>query len=225
VDANGNVRIKNLDTLDPISLYDASGDIRGSIGGVTGDDGSRAVVLASWYNLYIRSSDEMHLGQIGGSTRYELRIANHQFDIYPRCIAHDGIYVEPYLTVGGNLNVTGTKNFVQDHPWDPTKEIVYTSLEGGEAGVYTRGTAKLTDGRSIITLPEHFGWVTSSKGLTVQVTPRGDCNGLYVESITLRKLVVKELQGGRSNVEFDYLIQGIRKGYEDHEVIRTKKMK
>ncbi len=127
------------------------------------------------------------------------------------------------LKVTGNFDVVGgTKNFIQDHPYDPKKEIVYVSLEGGEAGTYWRGTSQLQNGVAKVSLPEHFGLVTSEHGLTVQVTPRGDCNGLYVESSTPNEIVVKELMGGRSNVVFDYLVMGIRKGFESHQVIRDK---
>lgn len=126
------------------------------------------------------------------------------------------------LDVHGDLNVSGSKNFVTDHPTDPTKEIVYTSLEGPEAGTYIRGTAQLVNGEAVIELPEHFDLVTAEGGLTVQVTPWGECNGLYVAERSSRRIVVRELQNGRSNVKFDYLVQGVRRGYEHHQVIREK---
>ncbi len=121
----------------------------------------------------------------------------------------------------GNYGVYSnrTKNFVQEHPTDPSKAIVYASLEGGEAGTYYRGTAQLQEGTARVELPEHFSLVTEEEGLTVQVTPRADCKGLYVAEVTTTYIVVKELQGGTSDAPFDFLINGVRAGYADYQVI------
>ena len=116
----------------------------------------------------------------------------------------------------------GTKNFVQEHPTQPDQVIVYASLEGGEAGTYYRGTAQLTNGTATIELPEHFTLVTEEEGLTVQVTPRADCNGLYVAKVDTSSIVVMELQGGTSNARFDFLVNGIRSGYADYKAINSK---
>lgn len=99
---------------------------------------------------------------------------------------------------------------------------MYVCLEGGETGTYTRGSAQLTDGAAVVKLPEHFSLVTSAEGLTVQVTPTSDCNGLYIVSKTPTELVVKELNGGTSDATFDYLVNGVRKGYEEFQPIRDK---
>jgi hypothetical protein len=107
----------------------------------------------------------------------------------------------------------------QPHPTDTNKTIVYGVLEGGEAGTYYRGTAQLQKGVSRVELPEHFSLVTEEEGLTVQVTPREDCNGLYVAEVTTTTLVVKELQGGTSNARFDFFINGVRSGYQDFQVL------
>ncbi|MGA2298975.1 MAG: hypothetical protein ABSG15_15630, partial [FCB group bacterium] len=125
--------------------------------------------------------------------------------------------------INGNYTCTGSKSFVQQHPIDPNKEIVYVCLEGGEAGTYYRGSSNLVNGYKIIKLPEHFSLVTSTYAqITVQVTPRGDCNGLFVESANEKEIVVRESKGGNSNVEFDYFINGVRSGFENHEVIRNR---
>lgn len=127
------------------------------------------------------------------------------------------------VRIGGNLEVQGAKSFVQAHPTDLTKEIVYISLEGPEAGTYIRGTAQLINGESVVVLPEHFAAVTNDEGLTVQLTCLDECNGLRVVSKSTKQIVIKELMGGKSHAHFDYLVQGIRKGYEDHQVIRERR--
>ncbi len=98
---------------------------------------------------------------------------------------------------------------------------MYIALEGGEAGTYMRGSGQLESGKAVLSLPEHFGLVTASEGLTVQLTPRGQWLQLYVVELDTAQLVVREAQGKSGT--FDYLIQGVRRGYEQHEVIRTKR--
>lgn len=148
-------------------------------------------------------------------------------------------YFDGNIKVAGNIYKTGTCHFVRDHPTRTDKSIVYTCLEGGEVGIYTRGSAQLIDGEAIVKLPEDFSLVASEEGLTAQVTATADCNGLYVESKSPSEIVVKELgiEGGDSNpnlkhkasgsdeaqgsdATFDFLVNGIRKGYEDHKAIQ-----
>jgi hypothetical protein len=128
------------------------------------------------------------------------------------------------LTVTGALLVTGPKMFVQQHPEDETKEILYVALEGNEAGTYTRGTSQLKDGVAKIELPEDFHLVTNEEGLTAQITPRGPVSSmLYVESVTATLLVVKSSDKKDSDVKFDFMVNGLRQGHENHQVIRNKK--
>jgi hypothetical protein len=128
---------------------------------------------------------------------------------------------EGNVQVRGNFSVTGNKAFVQAHPTDPNTEIVYVALEGGEAGTYVRGSGQLQSGKAVLALPKHFGLVTASEGLTVQLTPRGEWLQLYVVELDTAQLIVREAQG--KSGAFDYLIQGVRRGSEQHEVIRTKR--
>jgi hypothetical protein len=134
-----------------------------------------------------------------------------------------GINTRPteHLHVDGNIKKTGTVMFVEDHPQDPTTEIVYVCLEGPEAGTYIRGTAQLINGEAVINLPEHFSFVTNDEGLTVQLTPVGEWLQLYVVEKGAQQFIVREANG--KSGRFDYLVQGVRKGYENHQVIRDKK--
>ncbi len=63
-------------------------------------------------------------------------------------------------------------SFVQNHPYDSSKVIVYTAPEGDEVAVYTRGTARLTDGQATVLLGETFPLVSNPEvGITAYVTP------------------------------------------------------
>lgn len=127
------------------------------------------------------------------------------------------------ITKEGAFATAGPKSFVQQHPTDANKEIYYFSLEGPEAGTYVRGNAQLSSGTAVILLPEDFGMVTSEiVELTAQVTPLEDCNGLYVAQRNPSQITVKELKDGNSNTKFSYFVQGIRKGFENLQIIRDK---
>jgi len=133
-------------------------------------------------------------------------------------------YIVGYATVtgnfhaGGDITCSGTKSFVEQHPTDPGKEIVYICLEGGEAGTYMRGQSEVKNGETVVVLPEHFRLVTSENDLTAQLTPREPGMNLYIKELTNEKLVV----GGDKDGRFDYFVQGIRLGYENHQAIRDK---
>lgn len=148
-------------------------------------------------------------------------------------------YLDGSIYVAGSIFKSGSCHFVRDHPTSKDKIIVYTCLEGGETGIYTRGSAQLIDGEATVPLPDDFSLVASTEGLTVQVTATADCNGLYVVSKSPSEIVVRELGvgGGDSNpnlkhkasgsdkaqgsdATFDYLVNGIREGYEDYKAVQ-----
>jgi hypothetical protein len=122
------------------------------------------------------------------------------------------------LYVAGDLTVTGAKNFEVDYPGDPTKKIVYSSLEGPEAGTYIRGTAVCENQETQIVFPDHFRLVTAENGLTANLTPRGSFSSLYIKELNNERLIV----GCEAGKSFDYVVFGIRKGYENFEVLRKK---
>jgi len=121
------------------------------------------------------------------------------------------------LSVHGPFSASGLKNFVSPHPTDPSKQIVYTCLEGAESGTYFRGTGHIINGVARIDVPEDFRLVTSPQGLTVQLTP---IRGLAVLAVVREDLDRIEIQGS-SDVEFHYLVNGIRAGFERHDTIQS----
>ncbi len=126
------------------------------------------------------------------------------------------------VTVTGDFTVTGgTKNFAMADPADPkNKAIYYAALEGPEAGTYYRGTSKTVNGEVVIELPGYFSRITENERMTVQLTPIGAPGQLYIASRSPEKLVIKVAEG-TSDLEFDYLVQGIRKGYLDFQAERA----
>ena len=104
---------------------------------------------------------------------------------------------------------SGVKSFVEPHPTDASKVIRYVSLEGPESGTYFRGRGKFQRGLATIEPPEDFRMVTDPESLSIQVTPIGDLATVAVMRIGIDGIVVK----GSRDVEFFYLINGVRRAY------------
>jgi hypothetical protein len=124
------------------------------------------------------------------------------------------------ITVPGDFTVSGVKNFAMVDPANSKQALYYTALEGPEAGTYFRGTAKTVNGEVVIELPGYFARLTETERMTVQLTPVGAPGQLYVAKKSPEKLVIKVAKGS-DDLEFDYLVQGVRKGYLNYEVERA----
>jgi hypothetical protein len=118
---------------------------------------------------------------------------------------------------GGNIGASGAKYFLDPHPSDPNLAIAYISLEGREAGTYFRGRGRFQNGMARIPVPEDFRLVTDPEGLTVQITPIGAMATFAVVKMDLNEIVA---QASR-NVEFSYLVQGVRATFKDVKPIRS----
>ena len=84
------------------------------------------------------------------------------------------------LEVNGSF-AAQTKSFVIDHPSKPDMKLRYGSLEGPENGVYVRG--KL-DGQSVIELPDYWWNLVDPDSITVNLTPCGRAQELWVQSVS-----------------------------------------
>jgi hypothetical protein len=115
----------------------------------------------------------------------------------------------------GGLAGTGTKSFIEPHPTDAALAIQYVSLEGPEAGTYFRGKGKFQRGMATIAVPDTFRMVTAEEGLSVQITPIGGMATFGVVRLGLDEIVV---QGSR-DLEFFYLVHGVRKAYANWDPI------
>jgi hypothetical protein len=93
------------------------------------------------------------------------------------------------VTITGQLTAT-TKSFLIDHP-DPEKKkkgikLQYGSLEGPEHSVFVRGKSS----SSIIPLPDYWRHLVDEDSITVQITPIGQHQKLYVQKVTHDSVMV-----------------------------------
>jgi hypothetical protein len=78
----------------------------------------------------------------------------------------------------------------------------YGSLEGPENGVYVRGTTE----SSIIDLPDYWTGLVDAESITVNLTPVGKSQNIYVEKIENNKVYI----GGELEKAF-FTVYGERK--------------
>ena len=110
------------------------------------------------------------------------------------------------VTVTGLLSAT-TKSFDIEHPTKEGMRLRYGSLEGPENGVYVRGRAT----SSIIELPEHWTGLVDEDTITVELTPIGKHQKLYVEDIADNKIMIGNDNLINKKINCFYIVYGERK--------------
>jgi hypothetical protein len=103
--------------------------------------------------------------------------------------------------------------------------VALYAVESPENWFDEYGGGTLSDGAASVALEPTFAQtVNTTVEYHVFLTPKGDCEGLYVTNETPAGFEVHELRGGRSSVAFDYKIVAKRKGYENIRLADKTKM-
>ena len=114
----------------------------------------------------------------------------------------------------GDFHALGTKSAVVPAKDGSMRKLF--AVESPQVWFDDYGSGRLNGGAVTVSLEEGFAeTVNTSTEYHVFLTPKGDCNGLYVTNETASGFEVRELGGGASSVAFDYRIVAIRKGYEN----------
>lgn len=115
----------------------------------------------------------------------------------------------------GNFAATGAK--AASIPTTKGNQLVYC-IESPEIWFEDIGSAKLVNGTATIALDALFMeavLIDSEHPMQVFIQENGECNGVYVIK-EKDKFIVKEKNGGHSNIEFTYRVMGKRRFYQDH---------
>lgn len=95
------------------------------------------------------------------------------------------------LNYNGNFYVTNlfaaSKSFLIPHPTKTGKKLRYGSLEGPENGVYVRGKLKNSN---TIKLPDYWSNLVDTDSITVNLTPIGKHQKLFVENIIDNTIII-----------------------------------
>jgi hypothetical protein len=103
----------------------------------------------------------------------------------------------------GHFTAT-SKSFLIKHPTKPGKKLQYGSLEGPEHGVYVRGRLR---GSNVIELPDYWVALVDPDSITVNLTPMGKWQDVFVQSIENNTVTVG---GGTIEIDCFYTVYAER---------------
>jgi|HubBroStandDraft_6_1064221.scaffolds.fasta_scaffold05550_5 hypothetical protein len=119
------------------------------------------------------------------------------------------------IDVSGNVVCNGASSAVVPVDGRARKVALY-AVESPENWFEDAGSGQLSNGSAVISLESTFAQtVNTEMEYHVFLTPKGDCEGLYVSNETVSGFEVHELRHGHSSVGFDYRIMAKRTGYEN----------
>jgi hypothetical protein len=163
-----------------------------------------------------QSSDENNIDRVNiikGYNDVNLQLGN---DGYYFSFYNSSFDEKAHIDSSGNIQKDGSVSFDIIHPEIKNYRLRYPAIEAPEVALKIRGVGMLKNGVATISTPHHWSLVNEKDGLiTVLLTPMGDCKGLYTpkEKLTFTDFEVRELQNGKSNVEFAWELTCVRKNY------------
>ena len=116
------------------------------------------------------------------------------------------------VQINGDQSVSGSKNFVIDHPLDLENKILrHSSVESSERINMYKGRENLIGGVAVIQLPHYFDALNSPEGREVNLTPVNGWAPLYLDGkIAHNQFTVRTTKEGNQSQEFSWLIYGVR---------------
>ena len=172
-------------------------------------ESSRIVLWDGSYYSYIEQSGADLEIDLYDTTDWLYLYGN--LDVYNDIDAGDDIWADDDIDCGGNKYATHLAG---------NKLVNTYVVEATEVWLVDMGTSKLRNGECYVKLDEQFRKIihvgddelslTDENPYRVFLTPLGDCNGLYVAKKDKDGFLVKELRGGKSNVQFEWVVYAKR---------------
>jgi hypothetical protein len=130
-----------------------------------------------------------------------------------------------FIDVSGNLGCSGKVTAVVP-TGGGSRQVALNTISSPENWFEDFGSGQLSNGQAAVNIEEVFGeTVNTGMDYHVFITPKGDCEGLYVSHESPTGFEVHELRNGHSNIAFDYRIVAKRKGFEQIRLAdKTKEM-
>ena len=195
----------------------ALGSQAGSIAGVWGDTGAPS---QSGYAGVLGTADENYAGYFtNNSTGLDTVFMENNEESSSGAVVletaggtFDGTC---FINVSGDISCSGTISGIVSADGGARKVTLY-STQSTENWFEDAGSSQLASGSVHIALDSTFAQtVNTGVEYHVFLTPKGDCEGLYVTNETPQGFDVHELRGGHSAIAFDYRIMAKRAGYEN----------
>ena len=180
IDYSGNV---GVGTTTPSGKFNVAGvtsyDAGLNIDGTAASGVGLSLRNAAGNNWYLISTGSGNGGGANNLGFYNGNSSNYLFYITSTGNVGIGTTSPGYkLEVNGSFAAT-TKSFIIDHPTKPGMKLRYGSLEGPENGVYVRDKSS----SYTIELPDYWTKLVDPESITVQITPYGAPQNIWVSSI------------------------------------------
>ena len=203
--ASGNLAVTGNVTISNDKILSV-GTTNGNSGAIRLYDGSSTSRFMDWEAVGTTTA----WYRFNGGTSYTSPYRTYFNQQHPS--AGHNLYVDGDITSMGtgryiyaeNLNVSSYKNFEIEHPTKENMMLVHSSLEGPEAAVYHRGRAQ----SDTITMPDYWSGLVREGTITVQLTPNGSFQHLYVVSTSLSEIKIGAAEG--ETIDCYYIIYGER---------------
>lgn len=110
------------------------------------------------------------------------------------------------MVLAGTLTQNGTPRSVRRTSRGTA--VVTFSAQQVSRTVEDVGRAELVNGYAVVSIGAAFSAAAASSEYLVFITPEGDCKGLFISEKHARQFAVRESQGGRSSLAFNYRVIG-----------------
>ena len=114
----------------------------------------------------------------------------------------------------GDVYTSGKNIEMVDNGTEMTPAYAVTSTE---AVIYKKGKAQLVNGTATIAFDANYSKLLGESPV-VTITPMGQCNGVYIESVTKEGFTIKELNGGNATVAISWIAVGDRIDSKNTEI-------
>jgi hypothetical protein len=114
----------------------------------------------------------------------------------------------------GDVYTSGKNVEMVSNGTEMTPAYAVTSTE---AVIYKKGIAQMVNGTATIAFDSNYSSLLGESPV-VTITPMGQCNGVYIESVTKDGFTIKELNAGSSSVEISWIAVGDRVDAKSTEV-------
>jgi hypothetical protein len=121
------------------------------------------------------------------------------------------MFVSGSLSVSGSFNAT-VKSFLISHPTKLGMKLEHGVVEGPEHSVFVRGRTRFP----YICLPDYWAGLVHVESITVQLTPIGMAQSLFVKEVDCYKIAIENKCD--PYIDCYYFIQGERKDIPKLEV-------
>jgi len=149
-------------------------------------------------------------GQIGNTLQYgDIDLRGNQKVSGNLTIS--GTMKAGFATWSGSIVAT-TKLFDIKHPSKENHRLAHASIEGPEIGVYYRGRLK---GSKKITLPEYWKDLVHKDSITVDITPIGHDQNIFVKEFDNEKIIIEV---NSLHIDCFYHVYGERKDVDKLKV-------